>query len=383
MRYLAQSVVSDLKKKMVFISGPRQVGKTTLSKNLFEAEKKSLYLNYDADDDRNRILRHEFPNDLRFLVLDEIHKFKHWRRLTKGLFDTRKSDLKILVTGSGRLDVYGHGGDSLQGRYYHHRMHPLCALELNLTTSEALDDLLNLSGFPEPYFSQSQVERNRWAKGYMTRLVREDVRDLEHVIDLGQLELLQLRLPELVGSPLSINGLREDIDVSHAKMRQFLQIFERLFVIFRLSPFGVPKLRAVKKEQKHYHYDWALITKEGPRFENMMASFLQKWVHFIEDTQGRNVELKYFRDVDKREVDFVIVEDQKPILFVETKLSADEISPSLHYIRSKFSNSRAAFWQVHLHGNKSYVSNEGIRVANFIEFSKDLSGILRFKYKKF
>ena len=93
-----------------------------------------------------------------------------------------------------------------------------------------------------------------------------------------------VRLPELVGSPLSVNALREDPQVSHATVANWLAILERLYALFRVSPFGAPRIRAVKKEQKHY-------PGGAPRFENLVGDHLQKWVHFVQDTEGRGASL--------------------------------------------------------------------------------------------
>jgi hypothetical protein len=184
---------------------------------------------------------------------------------------------------------------------------------------------------------------------------------LEHIQDIGNLENLILRLPDLVGSPLSINALREDLQVSHKTLSHWMDILERMYCIFRVAPFGSPKIRAVKKEQKHYHFDWPLVSDMPRRFENMVASHLLKWVHFEEDTKGRGLELRYFRDIDSREVDFVITEDGKPILFVEVKWSDDEVSKNLKYLLAKFPKTPS--WQIHANGVKDYLTPEGIRVA--------------------
>lgn len=177
-----------------------------------------------------------------------------------------------------------------------------------------------LGGFPEPFLGGSATRARRWAIEYRSRLIRDEVTSLESVRDLGAMEQLMLALPERVGSPLSRNALREDLDLNHQTVSRWLDIFERLYAIFRLAPFGAPRLRAVKKEQKHYHIDWSIVPDEGARFENLVASHLLKWVHFQHDTLGRELELRYFRDVDGREVDFVVVEGREPILLVEATL---------------------------------------------------------------
>jgi predicted AAA+ superfamily ATPase len=357
-RYLSNQVASDLFRKMVFLTGPRQVGKTTLARGLPDGE--AGYLNWDASEDRTRILARELP-DSPLWVFDELHKYRQWRNYLKGLFDKRSPERRILVTGSARLDFYRFGGDSLQGRYHLLRLHPLSVAELGLTSPAELQSLLTLGGFPEPYFSGSEVEARRWSREHRTRLVHDDVASLERVQDLGHLELLLLRLPVLVGSPLSINALREDLQVTHKTAANWLQILERLYAIFRLSPFGAPRIRAVKKEQKHYHWDWTLVQDPALRFENLVASHLLKWVHHQQDTQGLDLELRYFRDTDRREVDFVIVEGLEPRLFVECKLSDAAVDPGLRYLKVRFPACDA--WQISAQGVKDYVTAENIRVA--------------------
>jgi hypothetical protein len=205
-RYLTPQVRADLVRKMVFVAGPRQVGKTTLALSLPGG--RSAYLNWDIAEHRERILRGQLP-PAKLWVFDEIHKYRRWRNYLKGVYDGRRPGQRVLVTGSGRLDLYRFGGDSLQGRYHLLRLHPFSARELNLTSAGDLSDLLNLGGFPEPFLGGSLVEARRWSREYRTRLIRDDVASLERIQDLGHLELLMLRLPELVGSPLSINSLRD------------------------------------------------------------------------------------------------------------------------------------------------------------------------------
>jgi len=366
-RYLLPQVRRDLARKMVFVAGPRQVGKTTLAKAVPGG--RPGYLTWDDAGDRERILRRELPTS-RVWVFDELHKYRQWRNYLKGLFDKRLARQQILVTGSGRLDFYRFGGDSLQGRYHLLRLHPLSAAELRLTSAKELKDLLTLGGFPEPYFGGSDVEARRWSRDYRTRLIREDVAGLERLHDLGHLELLMLRLPELTGSPLSINAVREDLQVAHKTLANWLDILERLYAIFRLSPFGAPKIRAVKKEQKHYHWDWTLVQNPGVRFENLVASHLLKWVHFRQDTEGLDLELRFFRDTDRREVDFVVVDGRTPVLMVECKLDDSAVDPGLRYLKAKFPKCDA--WQIHATGMKDYVTAEGIRIAPAITLLKTL-----------
>ena len=170
-----------------------------------------------------------------------------------------------------------------------------------------------------------------------------------------------LALPDRVGSPLSINSLREDLQVSHPTLSRWLDIPERVDAIFRVAPFGAPKLRAVKKERKHYHFDWTVVPEPGARFENLVAGHLLKWAEYQADAQGRRVELRYFRDIDGREVDFVLTDKGEPIGFVECKSGDASLSSGLRYLVARFPHVPA--WQVSAAGEKDYVSAEGIRVC--------------------
>lgn len=366
-RYLLPQVRRDLARKMVFVAGPRQVGKTTLARSLDRGS--AGYLNWDIAEHREKILRAELPAT-KLWIFDEIHKYRRWRNYLKGLYDGRPRGQRILVTGSARLDLCRFGGDSLQGRYHLLRLHPFSVAELGIGDSRAWTQLLTLGGFPEPFLSGSETEARRWSREYRTRLIREDVASLERIQDLGHLELLMLRLPDLVGSPLSINALREDLQVSHKSVSRWLDALERLYAIFRLSPFGAPRIRAVRKEQKHYHLDWSLVPGDGARFENLVACHLLKWVHYEQDTSGRDVELRYFRDIDRREVDFVVTERGRPLRFVECKWSDADVDPSLRYLRAKFPGVEA--WQISATGRKDYQTAEGIRVAPAVELLKSL-----------
>lgn len=367
-RYLVPQIEKDLSKKMVFVGGPRQVGKTTMALRILGSDSTG-YLNWDVPEHREKILRRELP-PTPLWVFDEIHKFKSWRNFLKGLTDARNAKRRILVTGSARLDYYRRGGDSLQGRFHYLRLHPLSVAELGIGTQKDFESLLTLGGFPEPFFSGSEVEAKRWSREYRSRLIQEDLVSLERIQDLGNLELLMIRLPELVGSPLSINALREDLQISHKTLANWVAVLERLYALFRLPPFGAPKIRAVKKEQKHYHFDWSVIPDPSFRFENMVASHLLKWIHFEQDSKGRELELRYFRDIDGREVDFLITENRKPIQAVECKWSDAEIHPALRYFKERFP--RCDAFQISAVGKKDYVSDRGIRVFPALQFLQGL-----------
>lgn len=368
-RYLKPTIDEFLEDRMVFIGGPRQVGKTTLACSfLGKAGRNSeRYLNWDDLQLRKSIRTGEIPSEFGILVFDELHKYLKWRTLLKGFYDKFGEDLSILVTGSARLDHYRRGGDSLFGRYRYLRLHPFSLSELNKKpTKEDLRSLMQFGGFPEPLFKGQAKFHRLWQKERVERVVREDIRDLEKVREINNIELLLDLLPQRVGSPLSLRSIQEDLEVSHDSVRSWLMILENLYLTFRISPFGSPKIRAVKKEQKLYFWDWSELTSEGPKFENLVASHLLKYCHFIEDTEGYKMELRFIRDTDGREIDFVVLQDKKPLFAVECKTGEKQLSKAISYFAAR--TKIPEFYQVHL-GNKDYGSaTKGGRVLPFEKF---------------
>lgn len=371
-RYLLNWIESDLVDKMVFIGGPRQVGKTTLSLDLLgdsRREKSTSYLNWDLLADREKILTGQLPIDGPRMILDEIHKFADWRGLVKGIYDKNRSTLSLLVTGSARLDHYRKGGDALQGRYHYYRLHPFSIPEYDPACGEeAQRRLLTFGGFPEPLTKGDARFHRRWQREMFGRVLNEDMRELENIQEVSKLELLLTHLPDCVGSPLSINRLRTVLQVAHRSVERWLQVFENLYLIFRIPPYGTSRIRAVKKEQKLYFRDWSKISDSGARFENMVACHLLKYCEFVEDTQGYAMELRYLRDTDAREVDFVVLRDHVPEFAVECKCGDHKASSACGYFRER--SPIPEFYQVHL-GQKVYGnSRTGTHVLPFRDFCK-------------
>jgi hypothetical protein len=372
-RYLEPLIVPVLPRKMVFIGGPRQVGKTTLALSLVGKgadETHPACLNWDDPRAAARVRRLELPPGESLIVLDEIHKYARWRNLVKGIYDAEKSRRRIVVTGSARLDYYRKGGDSLANRYRYFRLHPFSLRELSASpTKSDVDALLRFGGFPEPFLLQDEREHRIWQRDRITRVVRGDLRDLEQVREISLVEQLVDLLPARVGSPLSIKSLREDLEVDHKTVERWITILENLYLCFRISPFGAPKVRAVKKERKLYLWDWSMTPEGGARFENLVASQLLKYCHLIEDTEGHAMELRFLRDTDKREVDFVVLKDRKPLFAVECKSGERSISPAIRYFAERTSIPR--FFQVHL-GDRHYETGAAT-VLPFRTFCRELS----------
>lgn len=368
-RYLKNQISSDLKEKMVFIGGPRQVGKTTLAKSFLSSE--SQYLNWDKDTDRSVILKDRIDPKLKLIVLDEIHKYKKWRGLVKGYFDKFYPQLNFLVTGSARLDYFRKGGDSLVGRYHYHRLHPFSPNEIcKKPTPKDIETLLKFGGFPEPFTKQNSTHHARWQIERVSRVVTQDLRDLETVKETSLVELLAQTLHTKVGSTLSIKSLQEDLQVSPNTVERWIQILEQLYYCYRISPYAPPKIKAVKKAQKLFLWDWSEVEAPGPRFENLVASQLLKYCHFQEDTQGIKTELRYFKDVvTEREIDFVVLQKGKPLFAVECKTGEQELSKSLTQNAKRLKLDR--LYQVHL-GQKDYGHESTGRVLPFHVFCREL-----------
>ncbi len=375
-RYLEAAIAADLREKMVLVGGPRQVGKTTVARQILAAAGSGVYLNWDNRDDRREIRRTHWPAGDAVVVLDELHKWRAWKGWIKGEFDKHRERLHFLVTGSARLDVYRRGGDSLQGRYHHYRLHPFSyaevdsngkpspppvAQELTIPTRgsrETVRALLQFGGFPEPFLAQSARTLRRWQRERLERFFREDVRDLEAVRDLSSIQLLADLLPERVAAPLSLNALREDLEVGHKSLTLWIDILERLYNVFRIRPYVSTKVRALQKMPKAYLWDGSLVPESGARFENLVALHLLKLCHFLHDHDGYDAELHYLRDRQGREVDFLVTINRRPWFAVEAKVSHTSLDPNLRYFRDRLKIPWA--YQVVLDSDRDFVV-DGIR----------------------
>ncbi|MBI1884421.1 MAG: ATP-binding protein [Chlamydiae bacterium] len=342
-RNLEEVILSDLEKKFVFLSGPRQVGKTTLAKRIVR-EKKGIYLLYDDEEDRQKILAKSYVSQS-WVCLDEFHKFPRWKSQIKGVYDKYHESLHLLLTGSARLDVFQKSGDSLFGRYYLHHLHPLTCGELRsshlppLLTDvgmlhegvDSVKPLLKFGGFPEPFYTHSEKEHRRWSNARRHLLIQEELREMTQVHLIGLVEQLMLLLPDRIGSLFSYHSLSEDIRVSVPTIQNWMEIFQRLFIVFKITPYFRKIARSIQKRPKYYFYDWSQIPDEGARFENLVASHLWKAAQVWTDVGEGDLGLCFIRDRDQREVDFLITKDRKPWFLLEAKLSETQISENLKY----------------------------------------------------
>ncbi|WGZ95152.1 MAG: ATP-binding protein [Candidatus Thiothrix putei] len=338
MKRLQQALISnDLRRKMVFLTGPRQVGKTSIAKAIAAETSSAVYLNYDSFADRAIIHAQAWLPSTHLLILDELHKMAEWKNYLKGLYDTKPEHLQILVTGSARLETFRQSGDSLAGRFFRHRLNPLSLVEIPDADEAALERLMERGGFPEPYLAEALADANRWRLQYIDGLIRTDILDFEKVHDFKAIQLTLTLLQQRVGSPLSYTSLAQDVGVSPNTIKRYIEIFEALYIIFRVTPCHRNIARSLQKDAKIYFYDTGLVKGDnGIRFENLVAVSLLKHLNAIEDYQGKPTSLSMFRTKEQKEVDFVLLVDDEPVQMVEVKLSDPAVSPNLRYFYEKY-----------------------------------------------
>ncbi|MHB9071619.1 MAG: ATP-binding protein [Sedimentisphaerales bacterium] len=343
-------------RQMAFVAGPRQVGKTTTCRNLAEN-----YLNWDNTDDRTLItkgpaaiaerlgiekLRKQAP----IMLFDELHKFSKWKQFLKGFFDTYADQIRVLVTGSSRLDIYRRGGDSMMGRYFLYHMHPFTVAEIlyqDVPDSEKIfraPKLINESefsalwthgGYPEPFIKRDMRFSRRWRNLRLQQLLREDIRDLTQIHQLDQLEMLVHLLLLRSSEQLIYSNLASEIQVSVDTMRRWINTLCNLHLGFLIRPWYKNVARSLRKEPKWFLRDWSTIDEPGQRAETFIACHLLKAVEGWNDMGLGDFQLGYLRDLDQREVDFIVVRNGKPWFLTEVKNSDSKLSASLKYYQEK------------------------------------------------
>lgn len=352
-RCLTAPIIQDLSKKMVIVTGPRQVGKTTMARELDAQFKRPIYLNYDSVTDRDRILRADWASGHDYVVLDEIHSMTQWKSYLKGVVDTKPISQALLVTGSARLDTFRQAGESLAGRYHRWRLHPFSVRELCAQTQtgadDALDALLRFGGFPEALFEATDAARKRWQNQYFTDLVREDVMEFSRIHEVRAMRSLVEMLRRRTGSPLSFESLARDLSVAPNTVRSYIDVLEALHIVFLVRPYHRNIARAQSKAPKLYFYDWAYVQNANPQdeqagaqFENLVATHLLKHSCFMADSAGEDLSLNYLRTTNGKEIDFVLTNAAGDAThFIDVKWSDTNPSFSLRQMAQTHPKARA------------------------------------------
>ncbi|OYY94958.1 MAG: hypothetical protein B7Y41_05210 [Hydrogenophilales bacterium 28-61-23] len=349
-RYLDTLVASDLERKMVLLTGPRQVGKTTLCRQLMAEFEPAQYLNWDVLADRAVLQRQSWSPRSRLLAMDEIHKMPDWKNWLKGVVDGRAPGQALLVTGSARMETWRQSGDSLAGRYLSFRLHPISVREWceqqGGTPIQALERLMLRGGFPEPCLAESAQDADRWRQQYFTDLIREDVLEFSRLHEINTMRLFVELLRERVGSPVSLASIARDLAVSPVTLKRYLDILQALYIVFTVQPWHRNVARAILQTPKVYFFDTGLVRgDDGMRLENAVAAMLLKHVHFQQDAQGKTAGLHYIRTKDGAEVDFALSEGDgdsaKLTHLIECKLADNSVHRALAGFAAKFPQAQA------------------------------------------
>lgn len=342
-RYLDDLVLSDLATKAVVLTGSRQVGKTTLSRQLMQSFDSAQYLNWDVLADRVVLQRQSWNPRAGLLVMDEIHKMPNWKAWLKGVSDGRSTRQALLVTGSARMETFRQAGDSLAGRYFAFRLHPISVREWcdqqGVDPATALDHLLERGGFPEPCLAADAIQADRWRTQYFTDLIREDVLEFSRLHEINTMRLFVELLRERVGSPLSLASIARDLAVAPATLKRYLEILQALFIVFTVHPWHRNIGRAILQTPKVYFFDTGLVRgDQGVRLENAVAGMLLKQAHFLRDSAGREVGLHYLRTKDGAEVDFAFSEAGELKQLIECKLGDNKPHRALARFAEQFAD---------------------------------------------
>ncbi|MEI8182871.1 MAG: ATP-binding protein [Desulfomonile sp.] len=359
-RLLSPYIKNDLPEKIVLLSGPRQSGKTTIAKMLV---RDFDYFNYDLAEHRVALMEKSWRRDCALVIFDELHKMKNWKSWLKGIYDTSGLKPPMLVTGSARLDTARRTGDSLAGRFFAYRLHPLDLKEVKtlLTSEEAFDRFMRFGGFPEPFLKGQEIFYNRWKKSHHDIILRQDLLDLESVRSIAALETLIELMRRRVGSPVSYNSLAGDLQRDPKTIKRWLELLENMYVIFKVPPYHKNIARSLLKEPKYYFYDTGQVSgDQGNKLENMVACALLKELHFLEDTLGRTCLLNYLRDKEGREIDFLVVIDGRPALMIEVKWTDASLSRNFAIFSKYLSHTPGVQLVGRLDREKSFTSGTRI-----------------------
>ena len=374
-RYLDDWVLKDLTTKMVVLTGPRQVGKTTLARQLMPLFRNAQYLNWDVLPDRSVLQRQSWNPRAKLLVMDEIHKMHDWKGWLKGVVDGRLPDQALLVTGSARMETFRQGGDSLAGRYFAYRLHPFSVREWSelqhVAPADALDHLLERGGFPEPCLASDSVQADRWRAQYFNDLIREDVLEFARLHEINTMRLFVELLRERVGAPLSLASIARDLAVAPATLKRYLDILQALYIVFTVQPWHHNIARAILQSPKVYFFDTGLVRGDpGLRLENAVAGMLLKHVHFMQDTAGRVAGLHYIRTKDGTEVDFALSEQGTLTQMIECKLGDNKPHRGLLRFAGQFPDTESI--QI-VYGLRQEEFRNGIKITDAANWLAGLS----------
>ncbi len=341
-----------LRKKILLLTGPRQVGKTHFSKNL---SSKFTYLNFDNLEMRQDIINKNWERLKQLVILDELHKMHKWKQWLKGIYDVEGISNPLLVTGSARLDTFKKTGDSLAGRFYLMHLCPFSVNEIDPKhPKEVMKQFLKLGQFPEPFLSGNETQSRLWRRSHLDIIIRQDLFDLEKVRELIGIENLVLHLANRVGHGISYTNLAQDLSVSPPTIKKWIEILENLYIVHVVRPYSKKLSKTILKEPKVYFHDVGQVKNQSERLENVVANHFFKRNKFIEDTTGIKCNLYYYRDKEQREVDFIIEEDNVVKTLIEVKTSDDNLSKSLLYLKEKLSDKPQALQLVFdLHKEKN------------------------------
>lgn len=368
-RTLKKYLLEDLDKKILLISGPRQSGKTVLAKSLGSS---FAYLNYDEASHRKELLRKSWNRKVEYVIFDELHKHKNWKRWLKGIYDTEGIPPGMVVTGSAKMDSYRKVGDSLAGRFFQFRLHPLDLKELSHQSKvesleKELNKLMKFGGFPEPFLAQSKRFYGRWKSTHLDIILKQDLLSLENIKSILSLETLVELLRDRVGSPISYTSLAEDLQCSPKTVKHWLDLLESAYIVFKLTPWTKNVSRSLKKSPKYYFYDIGQVPDKGIRFENLVACALLKEVQFRQDVLGEQWRLHYLKNKEQKEVDFFIAKEKEAVCMVEAKLSKDEPSPALNLFSNYFPKAKKIQLVHSLEKEKSFPSGiEILRACDWL-----------------